>query len=360
GNRYLWDPSEPVATRPLVWLHGGNTYSYTHDGTKNVSEVVDANGAVTAHYEYAPFGDVTVAAGNLASFNRFRFSSESADDTLGLVYYNYRHYEPVTGRWMSRDPVEEMTGRYLFIQNGIGSFIEFVGMMPIQRTRPSSSPPSFQNFKSPVELKPNLKKCRIDAILYLSIIKPANWAPNDFSKFKEKASALTENYFSGLPWKCVSSDICCPCPQGFKVDFKVSYGANPRSLKVHLMKDPANIHRSCTKSIIIAGTTYIDYINVDENDLKTKTTIDEKTGQSYDQIPFIHEIGHVLGLIHPGGKSNAMDAYLADPESLMGVGMTMRPEDFESAFCKSGEFIQKVGSNGKCMDYKAKPLERQK
>ena len=106
GNRYLWDPSEPIATRPLVWLHGGNTYSYTHDGNKNVSELIDDNGAVTAHYEYAPFGDVTVTAGNLASANRFRFSSEYADDALGLVYYNYRHYEPVTGRWMSHDPVE--------------------------------------------------------------------------------------------------------------------------------------------------------------------------------------------------------------------------------------------------------------
>ena len=65
GSRYLWDPSEPVATRPLVWLHGGSAYSYAHDGNKNVSEVVDANGTVTAHYEYAPFGDVTVAAGSL-------------------------------------------------------------------------------------------------------------------------------------------------------------------------------------------------------------------------------------------------------------------------------------------------------
>ena len=121
GSRYLWDPTEPIATRPLVWLHGGNTYSYTHDGNKNVSEVVDANGTVTAHYEYAPFGDVTVSAGNLASFNRFRFSSEYADDALGLVYYNYRHYEPVTGRWMGRDPIGDTNCLclYLFCRNNL-------------------------------------------------------------------------------------------------------------------------------------------------------------------------------------------------------------------------------------------------
>ena len=130
GNRYLWDPSEPIATRPLVWLHGGNTYSYTHDGNKNVSELIDDNGAVTAHYEYAPFGDVTAAVGNLASANRFRFSSEYADDTLGLVYYNYRHYEPVTGRWMGRDLVSvEQASR--FSDNSPNCFMDLLGAMPL-------------------------------------------------------------------------------------------------------------------------------------------------------------------------------------------------------------------------------------
>ncbi|MBP5227159.1 MAG: RHS repeat-associated core domain-containing protein, partial [Kiritimatiellae bacterium] len=129
GNRYLWDPSEPVATRPLVWLHGGNTYSYTHDGNKNVSELVDAHGTVTAHYEYAPFGDVTVSAGNLASSTPFRFSSEYADDALGLVYYNYRHYDPVTGRWTSRDLIEEFGGIniYCMIGNFPAGYTDFLG-----------------------------------------------------------------------------------------------------------------------------------------------------------------------------------------------------------------------------------------
>ena len=44
----------------------------------------------------------------------FRFSSEYADDALGLVYYNYRHYEPVTGRWLQRDMIEEEGGVVLY------------------------------------------------------------------------------------------------------------------------------------------------------------------------------------------------------------------------------------------------------
>ena len=40
----------------------------------------------------------------------------SADDALGLVYYNYRHLEPVTGRWLQRDVVEEFE-EYFFCKN---------------------------------------------------------------------------------------------------------------------------------------------------------------------------------------------------------------------------------------------------
>ncbi len=53
GNAYVWDPTEPVATRPLVWRHGGEMLFYAHDGNKNVSEVVASDGTLAAHYELA-------------------------------------------------------------------------------------------------------------------------------------------------------------------------------------------------------------------------------------------------------------------------------------------------------------------
>ena len=113
----VWDPTEPVATRPLFMMQpGGHAFFCTHDGNKNVSEVFFFQQAygIAAHYEYAPFGAVTASTRNTSvtsidarTFNPFRFTSEYADDALGLVYYNYRHYEPVTGRWLRRDPVDE-------------------------------------------------------------------------------------------------------------------------------------------------------------------------------------------------------------------------------------------------------------
>lgn len=92
-----------------------------HDGNKNVTDVIAANTVATqlAHYDYAPFGAVRAQSGSRAAANPYRFSSEFADDTLGLVYYNYRHYEPATGRWHTFDVFGENGGLnlYGFIQN---------------------------------------------------------------------------------------------------------------------------------------------------------------------------------------------------------------------------------------------------
>ena len=71
-----------------------------------MSEVIANNGGIAAHYEYAPFGALTAQSGESAAANPWRFSSEFADDELGCDYYNYREYEPMTGRLMNRDPVD--------------------------------------------------------------------------------------------------------------------------------------------------------------------------------------------------------------------------------------------------------------
>ena len=102
----------------MIEKPGVCTLHVMHDGNKNVSDLVFFNGGsgVAAHYEYAPFGALTASTPNSTStaydfrtYNPFRFSSEYADDVLGLVYYNYRHYEPMTGRWLSRDPIEGLS-----------------------------------------------------------------------------------------------------------------------------------------------------------------------------------------------------------------------------------------------------------
>ena len=134
---FVWDPTELVATRPLVWQHGDSVLYYTHDGNKNVSEIVAENGDIVAHYEYSPFGMVmvtcssaTATAYDFCVYNPFGYSSEYNDDKIGLVYYNYRHYNSLVGNWCTKDPIEERGGIniYGFIGNNTFSQIDNLGL----------------------------------------------------------------------------------------------------------------------------------------------------------------------------------------------------------------------------------------
>ena len=126
-QKFVWAGDTPAAMTDAA---SGQTYHYTLDANKNVSELTDSTGAVVAHYEYSPFGKITFKSGLYADVNPFRFSSEYADDEIGLVYYNFRHYDPETGRWTNRDPIEEEGGMnlYGFCANNPLRLIDFLGL----------------------------------------------------------------------------------------------------------------------------------------------------------------------------------------------------------------------------------------
>ncbi len=110
-REFIWDPTSSVATKPLRFSQNGNDSVYmTHDGNKNVSDLVRIApyNDLVGRYDYAPFGAVRFQVGDYALDNPYRFSSEYFDDTLGLSYYNYRHYEPIAGRWINRDSLSEI------------------------------------------------------------------------------------------------------------------------------------------------------------------------------------------------------------------------------------------------------------
>ena len=51
-HSYVWDPTEPIATRPLIFIpSGGEVAYYFHDGNKNVSDLVPTSG-ISVHYDY--------------------------------------------------------------------------------------------------------------------------------------------------------------------------------------------------------------------------------------------------------------------------------------------------------------------
>ena len=136
-HSYIWDPTEPIATRPLVFLPtSGEVAYYFHDGNKNVSDLIPTSGS-PIHYAYAPFGTLSASA---PSENPLAFSSEYYDFALGYVYYNYRHYDSVIGRWIQRDPLAEIGGVNLFsfLSNAPVASIDILG-------KQAGDPPSYLN-----------------------------------------------------------------------------------------------------------------------------------------------------------------------------------------------------------------------
>jgi RHS repeat-associated protein len=106
-----------------------------------VGLVTGTSGPATAQYEYDPFGQPTRRSGTLAALNPFRFSSKYEDEESGFLYYGYRFYNASTGRWLSRDPIEEAAfalnssietpasgAEYLFLENDPISSIDYLGL----------------------------------------------------------------------------------------------------------------------------------------------------------------------------------------------------------------------------------------
>ena len=113
----------------LAEKQDGNYFYPTYDGNGNISEYLNIDSLIVAHYEYDPFGNTVVSQGSLAADFNYRFSTKPLDSETGLYYYLYRYYDPLTGRWPSRDPIEEEGGinLYGFVGNDGTDDIDVLG-----------------------------------------------------------------------------------------------------------------------------------------------------------------------------------------------------------------------------------------
>ena len=123
-----WDPTQPIATRPLAIQKDGTWYTYGWDLTKNICEVYGPSGFIRTTYTYTPYGTVT-ADGDVEQ--AIQWSSEMHDTELALIYYNYRYYNPQDGRWTKRDPKSYYANLYTFINNNTTTHIDYLGGDPV-------------------------------------------------------------------------------------------------------------------------------------------------------------------------------------------------------------------------------------
>ncbi len=89
---------------------------------------------MVAKYEYDGFGKSLVSTGSHSSVFPHRFSTKPLDSETGLYYYAYRYYDPLTGRWPSRDPIGEegKINLYGFVGNDALNYFDLMGLIPIE------------------------------------------------------------------------------------------------------------------------------------------------------------------------------------------------------------------------------------
>jgi len=79
---------------------------YGYDGSGTVRQLTNSAGAVTDTYEYDAFGNSITISGSTP--NHFKYRGEEWDPDLGLYYLRARYMNPLTGRFVSRDPENGM------------------------------------------------------------------------------------------------------------------------------------------------------------------------------------------------------------------------------------------------------------
>jgi RHS repeat-associated protein len=85
------------------FMNGAWTPSfYGYDGGGNVRLLTNSAGTVTDQYEYDAFGNSFTKVGTTP--NNYLYRGEQFDPDLGLYYLRARYYNPLTGRFLSRDP----------------------------------------------------------------------------------------------------------------------------------------------------------------------------------------------------------------------------------------------------------------
>ncbi len=125
-------------------LASGSAHFMASDGNGNVFATINAaDGTHYARFEYNPFGGNTSATGAALPLLPFRFSTKYQNTETGLYYYGSRFYNPKTGWWINRDPIEEEGGvnLYEFVYSNPNDWFDDLGVRPMPAPpRPAPRP----------------------------------------------------------------------------------------------------------------------------------------------------------------------------------------------------------------------------
>ncbi|MET0600771.1 MAG: RHS repeat-associated core domain-containing protein [Baekduia sp.] len=93
---------------PIEQITAAGTVRYfSQDQLGSTTALTDALGVTVQSYSYDPYGQLTSATPTVE--NPFRYAGQYTDDATGFQYLRARYYDPTTGQFLSRDPLESST-----------------------------------------------------------------------------------------------------------------------------------------------------------------------------------------------------------------------------------------------------------
>jgi RHS repeat-associated protein len=147
------DNGNPVMTRNLVWAGsdilewrnannvvqrrlypqgvqiGTANYYYTRDHLGSIRELTTSTGTLVGRYDYDPYGRRTTVSGGSISPD-FGFAGMYHHNRTSFNLTQYRAYSADFGRWISRDPLQELGGLnvYRYVAGNPMNWVDPLGL----------------------------------------------------------------------------------------------------------------------------------------------------------------------------------------------------------------------------------------
>jgi RHS repeat-associated protein len=127
----------PGIDEPLAMIREGTRYFYHADGLGSIVALTDSNKQIVQRYSYDTFGMLT-SVQNPEFNNSYAYTAREWDRELGLYYYRARYYDPMEGRFISKDPIGFAGGDvnlYRYVQNDSVNWIDPEGLRTLRCAR---------------------------------------------------------------------------------------------------------------------------------------------------------------------------------------------------------------------------------
>ena len=209
--------------KPLMRTTPTGSVYYLTDAKGSVIALTDETGQIVADFDYDSFGNMRSSSGPAAALDAqvggdFRFHGEWLDEATSFYFLRARHYDPQTGRFLSRDSAEvserepESLNAYIFANSNPHVYSDPLGLFAIAEVNITNV---IQNVLASIQL--NLQRFALreargfaadQAMNFLRHLLESQLGPIS-GNIERMISRVRGNDAQGLTFEAVLTDMMC-------------------------------------------------------------------------------------------------------------------------------------------------------